>query len=96
MRVRFTDQRHPPIVYKASGSHEWLLIATFMLAAVGAFMVWGLTVRARLTGRLLPWMLDRFRFRMPRATRAPDKTGHNDKPKSSKRKREMRRRRRSA
>jgi hypothetical protein len=96
LRVRFTGQRHPPIVYKASGSHEWLLIAAFMVAGVGALIVWGLTVRARLTGRLLPWMLDRPQFRTPRATRAADKTGHNDRPGSSKRKRAIRRRRRSA
>jgi hypothetical protein len=96
VRVRFTGQRHPPIVYKASGSHEWLLIAAFMLAAIGGFVVWGLTVRARLQGRFLPWMWDRPRSRSPRDARAPDKTGHTERPKSSKRKREIRRRRRSA
>jgi hypothetical protein len=93
VRVRFAGQRDPPIVYKARGSHEWLLIAAFMLVGAAGLIMWGLTIAARVQGRLLPWILDRPRFRSPRATRAPDKTGHNGRPKSSKRKRTVRRRR---
>lgn len=77
VKVRLLGERNPTIVYRASGSHEWLLIGALLLAALAALSVWALTVTARLRGQYLPWMIRPWtKPRVGRDPRSPDKTGH--------------------
>lgn len=77
LTVRWLGERNPAIVYTATGSHEWLLIAALMLAAVITLGVWSIAVYARTHGRYPPWMTKPWAKPPPiRDQRAADKTGH--------------------
>lgn len=81
VRVRYLAGRQAPVVYKAGGSSDWILIGGLMIAAVITLLVWSATVHARLRDESLPWMLKPWtKPTVIRDERSPDKTGHRRRP----------------
>ena len=50
-QVRYEGGRRPPVVYPANGSHDWILIAGFLIVAPIVLSLWAVTMFARLTHR---------------------------------------------